>query len=95
MRADPGLIGLDDEIERGWLHVALFGQDRFQRPPPQLHLGQVRAVRVMILVMVMIAVMVSALLTEKVATTAVKDASAAVRKLYAVNVAFGLLTCAG
>jgi hypothetical protein len=57
--ADPGLIGLDDEIERGRIHVALLGQDRLQGPHPQLHLGQVGAMlamRAMMMVTVMIAV---------------------------------------
>ena len=31
VRADPGLVGLDDGVERGRLDIALFGQDRLER----------------------------------------------------------------
>ena len=59
VRADPGLVGLDDAIERGRIDIALLGQDRFQRPHPQLHLGQLRAVGVRRarLAMIVVAVM--------------------------------------
>ena len=62
MRADLGLVGLDDEIERLGIDVALLGQDGFQRPHPKLHLGQFRAVIVVVVavvVMVMIVVFVA------------------------------------
>jgi len=44
MRADPGLDVLDDLIECGRIDVALLGQDRFERPHPELHLRQLGAV---------------------------------------------------
>ena len=40
MRADLGLAGLDDPVERRRIDIALFGQDRFERAHPQLHVGQ-------------------------------------------------------
>jgi hypothetical protein len=39
-RADPGLVGLDQQIERGRIDIPFLGQDRFQRADPQLGLGQ-------------------------------------------------------
>ena len=39
MRADLGLIGLDDGIERGRIDIALLGQHGLQRAHAQLHLG--------------------------------------------------------
>ena len=40
MRADLGLEGLDDLVERGRIDIALFGQDGFERAHPQLHVRQ-------------------------------------------------------
>ena len=37
-RADLGLVGLDDGVERGRVDVALFGQDGFQRADAKLRL---------------------------------------------------------
>ena len=51
VRADLGLVGLDDAVDGRGVDIALLGQDRFQRPHPQLHLGQFRAV---IVVMIMV-----------------------------------------
>ena len=52
-RADLGLVGLDDGIERRRIDVALLGQDRFQGADAQLRLRQLRA---MLVRMVMIVV---------------------------------------
>ena len=54
-RADLGLVGLDDGVERGRIDVALLGQHGFQRAHAKLRLRQLRAVLV-IVVMVMIVV---------------------------------------
>ena len=48
VRTDPGLIGLDDGVERGGIDITLLGQDRLQRAHAQLRLGQFRAVRVVV-----------------------------------------------
>ena len=40
------------------IDVALLGQDRFQRPHAQLHLGEFRAVIVVVIVLVMVVVVV-------------------------------------
>ena len=54
-RADLGLVGLDDGVERGRIDIALLGQHGFQRAHAKLHLRQLRAVLVvMIVVMVVI-----------------------------------------
>ena len=55
VRADLGLVGLDDDVERGRVDIALLGQHGLERAHAQLHLGQLRAVLVMI---VMIVVMI-------------------------------------
>ena len=44
VRADLRLVGLDDQIERGGIDVALLGQDRLERAHAQLHLGELGAV---------------------------------------------------
>ena len=49
--ADLGLVGLDDEIERSRIDVALLGQDRFQRAHAQLRLGELRPVFVVVVVL--------------------------------------------
>src|SRR5713101_7404541 len=56
MRADLGLIGLDDEIERSRVDVALFRQDGLERAHAQLHLRELRAVLVVMMVVVMVVV---------------------------------------
>src|SRR5438105_3285018 len=48
MRTDLGLIGFDDEIERGRIDVALLCQDRLQRAYAQLRLGELRAVLIVL-----------------------------------------------
>ena len=58
VRPDLGLIGLDDGVERGGLDIALLSQDRFQRAHPDLHLGQFRAVLVIMVVVVVVRVIV-------------------------------------
>ena len=40
VRTNFGLIGLDDEIERGGVDVAFFGQDGFERTHPKLYVGE-------------------------------------------------------
>ena len=54
VRADLGLVGLDDEIERLGVDVALLGQDGFERAHPQLHLAELGAVVVVIVVVVLL-----------------------------------------
>ncbi len=49
-----GLIGLDNAIERGRIDITLFGEDGFECTHAQLHLGKLRAVRVMVLVLVVV-----------------------------------------
>ena len=56
VRADLGLVGLDDEVERGRIDVALLGQDGLQRAHPQLRLGQLRAVLVIVVMIVVVIV---------------------------------------
>ena len=46
VRADLGLVGFDNAIERGRIDITLLGQHRFERAYAQLHLGQVRTVLV-------------------------------------------------
>jgi hypothetical protein len=53
VRPDPGLIGVDDEIERLGIDIALLGQDRFEGADPELHLVELGAV-----VIVMVRVLV-------------------------------------
>ena len=51
VRADLGLIGLDDAVERGRIDIALFGQHGLQRADAQLHLRELRTVLVRMIVM--------------------------------------------
>src|SRR5262245_66314683 len=44
MGANLGLVGFDDEIERGRIDIALLGEDRLQCADAQLRLGELRAV---------------------------------------------------
>ena len=44
VRPDLRLVGLDDQIERGGIDVALLGQDRLERAHAQLQLGELGAV---------------------------------------------------
>jgi hypothetical protein len=39
MRADPGFVGLDQDIERLGIDIAFFDEKRFERPHAQVHLG--------------------------------------------------------
>jgi len=56
VRADFGLIGLDDGIERRRIDVAFLGQDRLQRADAQFGLRQFRmVVMVMVVVVIMFA----------------------------------------
>ena len=52
VRADLGLVGLHDGVERGRLDIALFGQNRLQRANAQLRLGQFRMIVVVMIVIV-------------------------------------------
>ena len=52
-RTDLGLIGLDNDVERGRIDIALLAQNGFERAHAQLHLGEFRAV-VMIVVVVIV-----------------------------------------
>src|SRR5207247_2107958 len=54
VRPDLGLVGLDDCIERRGLDVAFLGQDGLQRAHAQLHLGELRAVLVVMVVVVIV-----------------------------------------
>ena len=56
VRADAGLVGLDDGVERLRIDIALLGQDGFQRPHAQLRLGQLRAVLVVVMMLVIVVV---------------------------------------
>ncbi len=56
VRADLGLIGLDDGVERGRLDIAFFGQDRLERAHAQLGLGQLGMVVVVVMMVVVIVV---------------------------------------
>jgi len=57
-RADLGLVGLDDGVERGRVDVALLGQHRLQRPHPQLHLRQFGAMLVVVIVVMVVVVVI-------------------------------------
>ena len=46
------LVGLDDEVERGRIDIALLGQDGFERAHAQLHLGELGAVLVIVVMVV-------------------------------------------
>ena len=59
MRADPGLVGLDDGIERGRLDIALLGQDRLQRAHAQFGLRQFRMVVIVVMMVVVVVIMVA------------------------------------
>ena len=48
MRPDPGFERLDDLVQCRRIDIALFGQDGLERPHPHLHLGQFRAVGVVV-----------------------------------------------
>ena len=48
MRADPGLVRLDDAVERRRIDIALLDQNGFERPHAQLHLGQCRSIVVIV-----------------------------------------------
>src|SRR5262249_45031899 len=50
VRTDLGLIGVDDDIERGRIDIALLGQDGLQRAYAQLYLGEFRTILMVILV---------------------------------------------
>ena len=43
VRADPRLVGLDQQVERRRIDVALLGEDALERADPQLRVGQLRA----------------------------------------------------
>jgi hypothetical protein len=43
MRPDLGLIGVDDEVERLGIDIALLGQNGLERPHPKLHLVELGA----------------------------------------------------
>ncbi len=50
MRPDLGLVGIDDEVERLGIDIALLGQDRLQRADAELHLRNLGAVVVVMVV---------------------------------------------
>ena len=52
-RADLGLVGLDQKVERGGIDIALLGQDGFERAHAQFGLGQFRMVVVVMMMVVM------------------------------------------
>ena len=49
VRADLGLVSLDDGVERSRLDIALFGEHRLERAHAQLDLGQLRMVVIMMM----------------------------------------------
>ena len=55
-RADLGLVGLDDGVERGRVDIALLGQHGFQRADAKLRLRQLRAVLVIVVMVVIVVV---------------------------------------
>jgi len=52
MRADLGLVGVDDEVEGLGVDVALLGQDGLERAHPQFGFGQVRMVMIVVVMIV-------------------------------------------
>jgi len=54
MRADLGLVGLDDGVERGRFHIAFFGQNRLERAHAQFGLRQFRMVVIVVVMVVVI-----------------------------------------
>jgi hypothetical protein len=52
LRADLGLIGLDQDVKRGRVDIALFHQQRFQRPHPELDLGEFGMVVIVVMVVI-------------------------------------------
>ena len=60
MRADLGLVGLDDAVERGRVDIAFLGQHGFERADARLHLGQFGAVVVMMVIVGMVVVIAMA-----------------------------------
>ena len=50
MRTDFGFIKLDDAIKRGGFDIPLLDQNRLDRAHPQLHLGEIGAL-IMIVIM--------------------------------------------
>ena len=53
-RPDLGLVGFDQEIERGRIDITLLGQDGFERAHAQFGLGQVRMVVVAVMMVVIV-----------------------------------------
>ena len=53
-RPDLRLVGLDDEVERGRIDIALFDQHGFERADAQRRLGEFRAVVVIVVVVVVL-----------------------------------------
>ena len=53
-RPDLDLVGFDQEIERGRIDIAFFGQNGFQRTHPQFGLGQFRMVVVVVMVVIVV-----------------------------------------
>src|SRR4051812_40512090 len=70
MRADLGLVGLDDGVERGRLDVAFLSQNRFERAHADLHFGQFRAVLMIVVVVVMVVCHAGLLLSYYIAMNA-------------------------
>ena len=58
VRPDPGLVGLDNGVERLRIDIALLGQDGLERAHPQLRLGEFRPVLVIMVVMMMVMIVV-------------------------------------
>src|SRR5216684_9286023 len=56
MGTDLGLKGINDEIERLRVHVALLGQDSLKRTHAQLHLAELCAVIVLVVCIVLVQV---------------------------------------
>jgi hypothetical protein len=52
VRADFGLERLDDEVERSGIDVAFFGEHRLHRAHAKLHLGEFRAVFVVVVIVI-------------------------------------------
>jgi hypothetical protein len=55
VRADAGLVSLDDGVERGRIDIAFFGQDGLERAHPQLCLAELGAMVVLVLMLMVLA----------------------------------------
>ena len=84
MRADFGLVGLDQRVDGGGIEIALLGQHGFERADAQLHLGQFGAVvvrAVVVRALVVRALVVRALVVRALVVRALVVRALVVRAL--------------